>query len=200
MKIILRATVLGLASIATAQVQVTADTLGRGKTAFFATGNALVVKDYTTQTFSSVQYWYGAADRIDVFGGIAATTALGQVQFGPVIGANVNLLKSKAFNVSAFNTLTTPFHRRQDACDVLWLTALVVSRGVRVNGFEFTPYTGYAVTVPMGHIEDKLFTPPEPAHNVPMGVMIPRGKFAFFAEYNFGRAQQIAGVGAAYTF
>ncbi|PIR97540.1 MAG: hypothetical protein COT91_00850, partial [Candidatus Doudnabacteria bacterium CG10_big_fil_rev_8_21_14_0_10_41_10] len=136
------AILFGLAnSIAYTQVQITADTSGKGKTAYFAASNALAVKDFTTLSFSSAQYWYGATDRIDVFGGATATTVLGQAQFGAIGGANINLLKSKAVSVSTFNTLSTPLHRRTDSCDVLWFTALVVSRNVRVGKFEFTPYS-----------------------------------------------------------
>jgi hypothetical protein len=121
------------------------------------------------------------------------------VQISPIVGANVNLLKRKAASISAFNTLSTPFNRRKDACNALWLTAIVVSHNIRLRSLELTPYTGYAVTVPIGRVKDKLFTPPEPLRNMPVGVMIPKGKFAVFFEYNFGRAQQITGVGVAYT-
>ena len=190
---------LSLAGAAYAQTQVIADTMGSGKSSVFATANALTVKNFTTASFSGVQYWYGATDRVDIFGGATASTALGQAQFGAIAGANVNLVKSRVVSVSAFNTLSTPLHRRADSCDVLWFTALVASKNLQIGRFAFTPYSGYSVAVPLGNAEGKLFTPPEPVHNVPVGVMIPIGKFAFFAEYNFGHTQAIVGVGIAYT-
>ena len=184
---------------ANAQVQVIADTMGKGKTAYFIAGNILTAQDLPTVSFAVAQYWYGATKRIDVFGGATAATLLGQTQLGLSAGANINLLKSKIVSVSAFNTLSAALHRRRDSCGAIWFTALVASKNLRVGKFEFSPYFGYSVAVPLAHTTDKLFSPPEPVHNVPVGVMIPKGKFAFFAEYDFGRVQTVAGIGIAYT-
>jgi hypothetical protein len=189
--------VLGLAMSANAQVQSTAETMGKGKFAAFVSANAIVVKDFTTMSFSSAQLWYGLTNRADVFAGTSETTLLGQEQTAVMVGGNINLLKSKVLSLSAFNTLSAPLNRRRDACGATWFTALVVSKDFK----KLTPYGGYAVTLPLGHVEGKLFTPAEPMHNIPVGFAKPIGKHIFvFAEYNFGRKQQVAGLALAYTF
>lgn len=187
---------LGLAIPAGAQVQVIADTMGKGKVAGFVTTNAIAVKDFTTLSFSGAQAWYGLARRADVFAGASETVALGQKQTTLGFGGNVNLLKSRMFSLSTFQAFTVPLNRRADASGALWLTSLVASKDLK----KLIPYVGYAVTIPLGQCKDKLFTPPEPAHNIPVGLAIPAGKLLIFVEYNFGKKQQIAGVGIAYTF
>jgi hypothetical protein len=188
------------AMLATAQIEVTAETMGKGKVAAFVSTNAIVAKDFTTLSFSTAQVWYGLNNRLDVFAGASETIALGQKQTAVQVGGNLTLLKGKGWALSTFHVLNTPLNRRSDSSDVLWLAAAVVSKNLTIHGFAFTPYSGYAVTVPLGNVDDKLFTPAEPMHNVPLGVMVPKGKFAFFAEFNFGRRQQIGGGGLAYTF
>ncbi len=189
-------TVLLLVTDAFGQTQVTADTMGKGNDAMFISSNALVVKDYGTLTVTTLQYWRGLTNRVDAFAGITLTTAFGQQQASVTGGANINLLKTKLVSVSAFNTLATPLHRRQDASAATWFAAGVVSHDFHVA----TLYTGYSATVPIGHTADKLFTPPSVVHNVPVGIAIPKGKLLVFVEYNFGKAVQTAGLGVAYTF
>lgn len=188
----------GLAMLANAQVQVTADTMGKGKTALFVSSNALVVKHYTTLTATTAQYWRGLTNRVDAFVGVTLTTALGQQQAGVTGGANINLLKTKLVSASAFNTLTTPLHRRQDASAAIWFAAGVVSHTFGKDGPSV--YSGFTATVPLGHTEGRLFTPALPLYNVPMGLAVPKGKWLIFIEYDFGRTLQTGGLGAAYGF
>ncbi|MCL5667067.1 MAG: hypothetical protein M1383_04835 [Patescibacteria group bacterium] len=187
---------LALTMLANAQTLITADTMGKGKTAAFVSANALMVKDFTTQTFSTAQVWRGVTDRIDVFGGVSETTALGQAQTAISGGANINLLKTKLMNISTFQTVSTPLNRRKDAAAAIWFVAGVVSHDFHAA----TLYGGYSATVPLGHAADKLFTPPGVVHNWPIGIAIPKGKFLVFAEYNFGKQVQTGGLGVACTF
>lgn len=186
----------GLGDVGQCPGSVVADTMGKGKIAAFVSANAVVMKDFTTASFSNAQLWYGLTNRVDAFVGASEITLLGQEQTAVTIGGNVNLFKSKILSLSSFNTLSAPVNHRADACGTIWFTALVVSKDFK----KLIPYGGYAVTVPLGQVEGKLFTPPKLTHNFPLGVMIPKGKFAFFAEYNFGRQQQIGGLAVAYTF
>ena len=184
--------------LANAQTMVTGDTMGKNKAALFASSNALVVKDYTTLTATTVQYWRGITNRVDAFAGVTLTTALGQQQAGITGGANINLAKTKLVSVSLFNTLSTPLHRRQDASAATWFAAGVVSHTFGKDGP--TTYSGFSATVPIGHTADKLFTPPSVIYNVPVGVAIPKGKLLFFVEYDLGRKVQTGGLGVAYGF
>ena len=183
-----------LAANAHCQIMVTGETLGKGKISYFAAANALRVKDIATLSLSMGQVWYGATDKVDVFGGISDTTAFGQHQFAGMAGANINLLKTKAVAISTFHTLSAPMNRRADGSP-LWFAAVVASRNIgKVVG-----YTGYSASVPLGNSADKLFTPASTVHNIPLGVAIPKGKYLVFVEYNFGRRVQTFGIGISFT-
>ena len=176
------------------QTMVTADTLGKGKVAGFAASNALIVKDFTTLSLSMGQVWYGANNRVDVFAGVSDTAVFGKHQFATMVGTNINLLKSKAVSISTFHTLSVPMNRRADGTP-LWFASAVVSRNIgKVVG-----YTGYSANVPIGGSADKLFTPANVVHNIPVGIAIPKGKWIWFVEYNFGKTLQTAGVGISWT-
>lgn len=185
-----------LAMLANAQTEVTADTMGKDKTALFVSSNALVVKDFTVLTATTLQYWRGLTDRTDAFVGITLTTALGQKQASVTGGANINLAKTKWASVSLFNMLSTPLQRRQDASAATWFAAGVVSHTFGKDGPSV--YSGFSATVPIGHTVGKLFTPASALYNIPVGVAIPKGKWLIFVEYDFGRTLQTGGLGAAY--
>lgn len=190
--------VLGLIIIlalnADCQTMVTAETLGKGKVAGFAATNALVVKDFTTLSLSMGQMWYGMNNKVDVFAGASDTGVFGKHQLAIMTGGNINLLKSKAVSVSTFHTLSVPVTRRADGSP-LWFASLVASRNIgKVVG-----YTGYSANVPLGNGVDKLFTPADTVHNIPIGIAIPQGKWMWFVEYNFGKTVQTAGIGISWT-
>lgn len=185
---------IGLTLNAHCQTMVTGETIGKGKTALFGATNALRVKDFTTLGLSMGQVWYGATNRIDVFGGISDTAVYGQHQFAAMTGTNLNLLKSKAVAVSTFHALLVPMNRRAEG-NPLWFAAIVASRNIgKVVG-----YTGYSANVPLGNSANKLFTPPDAVHNVPIGIAIPQGKRMWFVEYNFGKTTQTFGLGLSWT-
>ena len=187
---------LGLAMFANAQIQSTAEVLGKGKSALFASLNAYAAKDSDTATTTILQYWRGVTDRVDVFGGINLSTLPGERQTGVNAGANINLVKTSLVSVSAFNMISTPLHRRCDASAATWFAAAIASHDFHVA----TVYGGYSATVPLGHVSNRSFTSANVIHNFPVGVAIPRGKWTAYVEYNFGRKIQIGGLGVAYTF
>lgn len=183
-----------LAMQAHCQTMVTAETLGKGKTALFGATNALYVKGFTTLGLSMGQVWYGTTNRIDVFGGVSDTAVFGQHQVAGMAGGNINLLKSKTVSVSTFHTISVPVNRRADG-SLLWFASLVASRNIgKVVG-----YTGYSANIPLGESADKLFTPASAVHNIPLGVAIPKGKYLVFVEYNNGRQVQTFGIGISFT-
>ncbi len=192
--IILALIIIGALKTACGQTMVTAETLGKGKVSYFAAANALRVKDIATLSLSMGQVWYGATDKVDVFGGISDTTAFGQHQFAGMAGANINLLKTKAVAISTFHTLSAPMNRRADGSP-LWFAALVASR----NFGKLAGYTGYSANIPLGNTADKLFTPADVVHNIPVGLAIPKGKWMWFVEYNFGKTTQAFGLGLSWT-
>lgn len=195
-QMLLIALLSGLAMSANAQTLNVAETSGKGKWGAFVGSNALLIKDFTTAAYSWGCGVYGLNNRTDVYAGVASTTLLGQTQNAAMVGWNVNLLKSKVVSVSNFTLVTTPVHKRSEASEAVVFTSVVVSK----NLGKVTPYSGYSVTLPIGDKADKLFTPPSPVHNIPVGVMIPKGKLAFFTEYNYGRTTKTLGVGLGYAF
>jgi len=176
------------------QTMVTAETLGKGKVAGFAATNALVVKDFTTLSLSMEQVWYGLNNKVDVFAGASDTAVFGKHQLAIMTGGNVNLLKSKAVSVSTFHTLSVPVNRRADGSPLLF-ASLVASRNIG----KIVGYTGYSANVPLGNGADKLFTPADVVHNIPIGIAIPKGKWMCFVEYNFGKTVQTVGIGISWT-
>jgi hypothetical protein len=187
---------MGLAALANAQIQSTAEVLGKGKSALFASFNAYTAKDSDTATTTILQYWHGVTDRVDVFAGTNFTSISGEKQIGANAGANINLVKTRAVSVSAFNMLSVPLNRRSDASAATWFAAAIASHDFHVVAV----YGGYSATIPVGHISGRLFTSADVIHNFPVGIAIPRGKWAAYVEYNFGRKTQLGGLGIAYTF
>ncbi len=183
-----------LAMQAHCQTMVTGETLGKGKVALFGATNALHVKDFTTLGLSMGQVWYGVTNRIDMFGGISDTAVYGQHQLAAMAGGSINLLKTKQVSVATFHALSVPVNRREDGSPQ-WFASLVASRNIgKVVG-----YTGYSTNIPLGHSEGKLFTSANVVHNIPIGIAIPRGKWMWFVEYNFGKTTQTFGLGLSWT-
>ena len=187
--------VFALSFSAQGQTMVTADTLGKGKFAGFAAINALAVKDFTTLGLSMAQAWYGVSNRADIFMGMSDTAVYGQHQAALMAGTNLNLLKSKLVSVSTFHAVSAPLTRRADACNALWFASVVASR----NLGKLTAYTGYSANIPLHNTADKLFTPAKTVHNLPMGVFIPKGKWGYFVEYNYGPKVQAFGIGISFA-
>jgi len=187
--------ILAFAVAAGAQTMNTAETSGKGKIGGFVSTNALILRDFTTANYSFAFATYGITNRIDAYAGASTTTLLGQTQVSVGGGANVNVIKTKLVSVSNYFIISAPLTRRADGCGLVVFNSVIVSK----NLGKVTPYSGWSATVPLGNTQNKLFTGASTAYNVPVGVMIPKGKFAYFAEYNFGHTVQAVGVGVAFT-
>lgn len=171
-----------------------AKTGGKGKVCGFVGTNALFIRDLTTAAYTYVELCYGVTDRVDVYVGGSSTTLFGQTQNAANVGWNANLF-NKWVSVSNFTLVSSPLNKRQDSSEVAVFSAIVVSKDL---GW-FTPYSGFSALAPLGDRQNKQFSSATTTYNVPVGVMIPKGKFAYFAEYNFGGAVKIVGFGVAYT-
>lgn len=192
--IVLALIIIGAMKTVCGQTMVTGETIGKGKISYFTATNALVVKDFTTLSLSMGQVWYGVNNRVDVFAGASDTAVFGKHQIAMMTGANINLLKSKGVSLSTFHALSVPVTRRAEGTP-LWFASIVASRNIgKVVG-----YTGYSANIPIGDSTDKLFTPANVVHNVPIGIAIPKGKWMIFVEYNFGKTVQTAGIGISFT-
>jgi len=141
------------------------------------------------------QMWYGLTNKADVFAGASDTAVFGKHQAAAMLGGNINLLKSKAISISTFQVLFIPLNRRADACSTLWFAAFIASK----NFGKVTGYTGYSANIPIGNTADKLFTPAKTVHNLPIGIFIPKGKWGYFVEYNYGPQVQTLGVGVSFA-
>jgi hypothetical protein len=173
----------------------TADTSGKGKAGIFVSSNALFLRDFTVANYSFAYGTYGINNRVDLYGGVSTTTLLGQTQVSAGGGANMNIVKTKLFSVSDYVIASTPITHRADGCGLVVFNSVIVSKSLG----KVTPYSGFSATIPLGDIQNKLFTGASTTYNVPVGIMIPKGKFAYFAEYNFGRAVKTVSVGVAFT-
>lgn len=196
-EVLLRVTAIVLALMlktASGQTMATADTLGKGELAYFATTNALIVKDFTTLNITIVQGCYGLNNRADIFVGASDTTVFGKHQVAGIFGSNITMLKSSVLSISTLHTLSVPITRRAEGTP-LWLASLIASR----NMGKIVGYVGYSANVPIGKTVGKLFTPADVIHNIPIGIAIPKGKWIWLAEYNFGKTVQTVGIGISWT-
>jgi len=182
----------------TAQTLNIANTVGAGKQGGFASSNILVVKDFTTLPYSFGSFYYGLSDRVDLYAGASTTTVLGQTQNAVFGGANVNVLKTRYVRGSSYTLVSTPLNKRDMATGATVFTAAILSKTITETS-KFVPYVGYSTTIPIGNAQDKLFTASSTVHNIPVGLMIPKGKMAYFVEYNYGPAVQSVGIGVSFT-
>lgn len=176
------------------QTMVTADTLGKGKTAGFAAANALLAKDFATMSLTMAQGWYGLNNKVDVFAGASDTAVFGKHQVAGMFGGNINLLKSKAIGISTFHAFSVPINRRRDG-NPTWFAAVVASK----NFGKVTGYTGYSANIPLQNSTGKLFTSDNTVYNLPIGILIPKGKWGYFIEYDYGSQVKTFGVGISFA-
>lgn len=190
------------ASQVSAQVLVTGETGGKNNQAVFVSANGLFPKGLELlNTYG--QFVCGWTDRFDVMVVYGNISALGETQNYVGFGWNANLLRRDQafFDVSFFNVITTPLHRRDEASTVLTTPALVVSRPVTVGGRQLGLYTGLNATIPLGQVKDKLFTPPETFWNVPVGVSTNiTSKWSLYVETDLGPNLKTVGLGLLKAF
>jgi hypothetical protein len=194
---------LGLALLITpgaaqAQVLITGENGGSGAQSLMVSGNSLSPDGVSDLHNFWLQYGRGLASRLDAFALYGNITTEGQTQHYLSAGFNLGLLKhSTAFvDLSLYALGSVPFTRTEQACDVLFDFAVVVSRPLKLGGITITPYSGFNMLVPAGHPEDKLFTPPETVKMAIVGLSVPfAGKWNVYAEWDPGSTFHAFGLG-----
>ena len=179
-----------------AQLLMTGETIGRNKAMVFFSPSLVWAVNSPKSTFSFGQVMYGLNNRVDIAFGVSLSTVLGQRQFGVIAGTNVNMLKTKVLSLSTWQNFGTGLHHRKESCDIWWYPSLVISRNFK----NITVYGGYAVTIPIGNIKDKLFTSNDVIHDIPMGISWTKGKSSLFSEYNYGPKYSVIAIGYGYQF
>lgn len=182
-----------------AQVLITGETGGKGNQAVLFTVNGLAPEGL--RLFNAyVSYGYAVSDRVGLMATYGNITALGQTQHYAGVGFNAQLLRrEKSFvDISSFNVLTTPLHRRKEASTLLLNSAIVASRPITST---VTLYSGINFLIPIGSVRDELFTPPETFVNVPIGASIRLAdKWYFYGEVDAGPNLKTAGIGFLRVF
>ncbi len=192
-----------LAAALQAQTLNVPTTSGTDKVTAFIGPNLILTEGLPKVAFSYGCVAYGINNRVDAYGCVTHTTTTGRTQFTATPGFNVNFIKSKYGNLGTFQLLNVPVNRRGDGA-VTYFAALLGSWDLKVKKFAYSPYVGLSSLVPLGQAAGKLFTPPDPVLNVPVGIAVPVGKLTFLAEYGIpvrfrGSATKTVGVGLAYT-
>ncbi len=184
-----------IARVSKAQVLITGETGGKGSKALLFTANGLAPEGLNLFN-TYVQLGYGIGKKIDLMAAYGNITALGQSQNYAGLGANINIVRrEKALvDVSFFNVLTVPLHRRKESSTLLLNSAIVASRPITST---VTLYGGINFLVPIGReVKNKLFTPPETFVNVPIGFSMNLSKkWVFYGEVDPGPNLKTAGIG-----
>jgi hypothetical protein len=185
-----------------AQVLATGETGGKGNKALLLSANGLFA-DGLNLFSPYAQFVYGAHPRADILLSAGTTTALGRTQSFVGGGAIVQLLKRDRalVDISSFNIFTTPLNKKEEACGVLFNTALVASHPIPFFGRGAVLYSGVNFLVPIGSREDKLFTPPDLQVNVPLGLSVNLTKrWIIMSEYDAGPKLTSAGIALVRLF
>ncbi len=185
-----------------AQILATGETGGKGSKALLLTANGSFTE--SADSFSPyAQFIYGANPRTDLLVSAGTVTTLGKTQGFVAGGALFQLLKRDRFllDVASFNLFSTPINRRDEACGVLYTTAIIASHPIRIAGNTAAIYSGITFLIPLGTVEDKLFTPPEVQVLVPIGfsINLPK-KWVLYGEFDAGADLKLAGIGLLKLF
>jgi hypothetical protein len=178
-----------------AQVLTTAETLSKDKEAVMFSENRLFVGG-DELNIVYIQYIRGLTTRFDFYASLGGTQIFGENQAWVGVGGNLRLFRMGKVNVSSFNILSVPVHRRSEASTVLLNSAIVMSRNITER---FALYSGVNSLWPIGAKERGLFTPPTKKINVPLGTAISLGKWTVFTEADIGRLKAV-GIGISKTF
>jgi hypothetical protein len=185
-----------------AQVLATGETGGKASKALLLTANGLFPEGLNL--FSPyAQFIYGLNPRTDFLVSAGTISALGRTQSFIGGGALIQLLKRDRFlvDIASFHLFSTPLNKRDEACHVLYNTAVIASHPVTIAGKPVTVYSGVNFLIPIGSAADKLFTPPDLQINVPIGFSTNlTKKWVFMAEYDAGPDLKSAGIGLLRLF
>ncbi len=98
--------------------------------------------------------------------------------------------------VSFFNIASAPFNHRDEACDLLLNSALVVSVPAGSKAFV---YSGVNSLLSIGHRARGVFTPPGAKVNVPASATYAIGSWGLWAEVDIGPLHAV-GIGLTRLF
>ena len=181
-----------VAASADAQVLTTADTIGKGKNAILVSDNVLVPGDgIPNLNIAFGEYARGLSERFDLYLIAGETTTDGSTQGWLAGGGNLRLARVGRVTLSWFNVASVPLNHRDEACQVLWNPALVVSAPA---GKALTLYTGVNSLIPIGDRARGVFTPPTNKVNVPIGATYAFGAWGLWAEADLGNLNAL-GIG-----
>ncbi len=188
-------TMVLFASIASAQVLTTAETIGAGKQMVAVTENSLSDSG-TGINIVYAMYAKGLTSRFDLYTAIGQTRLAGEAQMWAAIGSNGKLLSAGKISVSLFTFASTPLQRFNEASLVLLNTAVVMSRPVNS---KLSLYTGVNILVPIGKRNHGFFTPVDSRTNLPLGASLTLGNWGVTAEADLGKLMAV-GVAISKTF
>ena len=188
---------LAWVSRADAQVLTIGETLGRGKSAILFSDNVIYPGDGIPSLNIAYGMWArGVHRRFDLLLSGGETTTEGATQGFAAAGGNLHLVKAGRLAMSFFNIASVPFNHRDEACDVLLNSALVVSVPAGSKAFV---YSGMNGLIPLGHRGRGIFTPPSARFNAPVGASYTIGAWGLWGEVDIGPLHAI-GVGLTRTF
>lgn len=182
---------------AQAQVLTIGETLGKGQSAILLSDNVVFPgDDVPSLNIAYGMLATGLHPRFDLYVSAGATTTEGETQGWIGGGGNLHLVKAGTIALSLFNVASVPFNRRDEACDVLLNSALVVSVPLGKKAFV---YSGVNSLIPIGHRARGIFTPPDTKVNVPVGATYALGKWGLWGEVDIGPLHAV-GVGLTRLF
>jgi hypothetical protein len=185
------------AGVANAQVLTIGETLGKGKSGLLISDNVIVPGDDIPNLNVAYGLWAkGLSDRFDLYLSAGGTTTEGTTQAFAGGGWNLRLVRAGKAAISFFNVATIPLNRRDEACQVLFNPALIVSAPL---GSKAVVYSGLNALVPVGDRARGIFTPPSTKVNVPIGATYAIGKWGLWGEADFGNLDAF-GVGLTRLF
>jgi hypothetical protein len=172
------------AARAEAQVLTIGETIGKGKNGILVSENVLVPGDGIPNLNNAfVQYARGLDDRFDLYLAGGGTTTEGSTQAWLGAGGLLRIARAGKASVSFFSLATVPLNHRDQACQVLWNPALVISAPA---GKSLMLYSGVNALVPIGDRARGIFTPPTNQFNVPIGATYAFGAWGLWGEVDLG--------------
>ena len=186
---LIAAFLLLVAAQADAQVLTIGETLGKGKNGILVSDNVLDPgADIPNLNNAFVQYARGLSERFDLYLAGGGTTTEGATQAWLGAGGTLRIARAGKASVSLFNLATIPVSHREEACQVLWNPAIVVSAPASK---ALTLYTGVNSLIPIGDRERGIFTPPTTKVNVPIGATYAFGAWGLWGEADVGNLNAI---------
>ena len=173
------------------------ETLGKGKSGVLLSDNVIVPgDDIPNLNIFYGMFAHGLSDRFDLYLSVGETTTDGATQGWVGGGGNLRLARIRKLTLSLFSVASVALNRRDEACQVLFNPALIVSAPL---GKQLVVYSGVNGLVPIGDRERGIFTPPSDEVNVPIGATYAIGPWGLWGEGDFGTLRAF-GVGLTRVF